>query len=380
MNSVEAAVRLRRALHDSAELSGMEERTSALVRGHLETTKPDSIVDGLGGHGVAAVYTGEAGGPRVLVRCELDALPIPETGERDGADAAVSHKCGHDGHMAIAAALAGSLGESPPALGSAVLLFQPSEENGAGAKRVLDDPAFSPLRPDVVVALHNVPGYPLGTVVLRDGVFASTARSLRVDLFGRTSHAAEPERGLSPGAALAEILSAWPGVPGTVTSVDEPALVTVVHCRLGELALGTNPGTATAVATLRAQSEDVMGRISLACAALAEGIGRAHGLDVEIAWLDEFPCTVSDASVNAVIERAALSAGLPVLRLERPFAWTEDFGHFTREFRGALFGLGAGEATAPLHHPDYSFPDELVPLGAGLLRRTVDAALSGDSG
>ncbi|MBD3349199.1 MAG: amidohydrolase [Candidatus Eisenbacteria bacterium] len=379
MKPFEDAVALRRSLHRAAELSGVEERTAAIIRERLEPLEPGALVGGIGGHGVAAVFEGSGKGRRILVRCELDALPIPEGEGPDASETpGVSHLCGHDGHMAILMALGELLSESPPASGSVVLLFQPAEETGAGARRVLDDPAFRKLDPDVALALHNVPGVPLGSVILRDGVFASTARSLRVVLEGRTAHAAEPDRGLSPAGALAEILAAWPSVPQSVTSIDEAALVTVVHARLGEPALGTTPGVATAIATLRAQSDEVMQRLSGRCQELAHGLAAAHGLSADSEWLEEFPCTVNDPGVNAALERAAADLGLEVRKPERPFAWTEDFGHFTESVGGALFGLGAGEKTAPLHHPDYVFPDDLIPLGAKLLRSAIKHLESGE--
>lgn len=377
MGRYDGALDLRRKLHRAAELSGEEKRTSALVRDYLSALQPDSLHVGLGGHGVAAVFRGETDGPRILFRCELDALPIPErSGEADASETpGVSHRCGHDGHMAIAAGLSSDLAERRLARGSVVVLFQPAEETGAGARLVIDDLAFTELRPDVAFALHNVPGYRLGTVVLRDGGFASTARSLRVDLKGRTAHAAEPEKGISPTAALAGILSEWPAVPHSTTAFEESALVTVVHARLGEPALGTSPGLATAIATLRAHSEGVMDRLTRSCLGVAEGHARTHGLSIESEWLDEFPCTESDPLANKIIEQVAVATGLPVVRRDCPFAWTEDFGLLTKEFGGAMFGLGAGEEIAPLHHPDYEFPESLVVLGARLLRRIIDVLL-----
>ncbi len=368
-------VELRRRLHRLAEPSGGERRTASLLREVLDGLGPDALIDGLGGRGLAAVFRG-GDGPVVLVRCELDAVPIPESeGAPDASEAAgYSHMCGHDGHMAIVVGLADSLSRRRTERGSAVLLFQPAEETGAGAARVLEEPRLQALQPDIAFALHNVPGFPLGSVVLRDGVFASTAKSLRVDLEGRTSHAAEPERGVSPTAAVSEILTAWPDVPGEVAETGEFALVTVVHARVGEVALGTTPGAATVIATLRAHSPDVMERLSRRCEAIASDAARAHGLAMSSEWLEEFPCTINDPEANSLVERAAREAGLPVVRMPEPFRWTEDFGRFTGAFGGAMFGLGAGEESPPLHHPQYVFPDELLPLGSSLLRRVIDAA------
>jgi metal-dependent amidase/aminoacylase/carboxypeptidase family protein len=118
-----------------------------------------------------------------------------------------------------------------------------------------------------------------------------------------------------------------------------------------------------------------MGKLSEKCLGVARGLADAHGLTIESEWLEEFPCTESDASVNEIVERAARGSGLPVVRRSRPFAWTEDFGHFTERFGGAMFGLGSGEDNAPLHHPDYRFPENLVTVGARLFRDTIDIAL-----
>ncbi len=374
---IEDMVALRRRLHRLAELSGQEERTAAVIHETLERYAPDRLVTGLGGHGVLALFESGTPGPRVLLRCDLDALPIAETGDDDDGSETpgVSHACGHDGHMAIVTAVAESLSRRRPARGSVALLYQPAEETGFGARSVLGDPSYAEFAPDVAFALHNVPGFELGEVVTREGTFASTARSLRVELVGKTSHAAEPHRGLSPAQALAEILCAWPGVPQVASSLDEPALVTVVHARLGEAALGTTPGEAVAIATLRARSFDVMQRLSERCLKLAVGIAEAHGLGARGEWTDEFPCTENDPSAVRIVERAAAAARTGFRLLDTPFNWTEDFGHFTHAYPSAMFGLGAGIDTAPLHHPDYRFPDELIDIGARVFLEIIDQAV-----
>jgi len=372
------AVALRKQLHRAAELSGMEERTAALILHVLEQLGADEVFSGLGGHGLAALYESGSAGPRLLIRCDLDALPIDEGTERDDASRTpgVSHACGHDGHMAIVTEVARTLSARRPETGSVVLLYQPAEETGTGARSVLDDPRFAKLTPDMAFALHNIPGRPLGEVITRAGVFASTARSLWVELTGSTSHAAEPERGVSPAPALAEILNVLPGIPAAMPEDGTPALVTVVHAKLGEEALGTTPGHARVVATLRAGSPDVMTRLSLACREAAAGIAAAHGLRVSMRWSDEFPCVVNDAAAAEIVERAASAAGVNFRQLDAPFRWTEDFGYFTELCPSAMFGLGAGVGAAPLHHPDYRFPDELIPIGARVFLAVIGHVLN----
>ncbi|MFO7608421.1 MAG: amidohydrolase [Candidatus Krumholzibacteriia bacterium] len=362
-------VALRRALHRNAEPSGREERTAALLADAVAAAEPDEVVAGLGGHGVAAVYAGAADGPTVLVRADMDALPLPDSPELAYAseNEGSAHKCGHDGHMAMLTGLAHLLAARRPARGRVVLLYQPAEETGAGAARVLGDPAFAPLRPDRVLALHNLPGFPLGTVVLREGPFAGASRGLIVGLRGVTSHAAEPEAGRSPALAAAALVQALAAAPQNHTALHEAAQVTIVGIDVGGPAFGTSPGRGRVMATLRSSREEVMDRLAARCGELARGLAASFGLDCTVEWTEIFPAVVNDAAAVAAVRRVAGELGLEVVRPDHPFAWSEDFGHFTSVCPGALFGLGAGVDLPALHHPDYDFPDALIPTGSAML-------------
>ena len=187
-NMPDDLIALRHALHRQPELSGHEADTARLIATHLQATNPDRLVTNLGGHGVAALYDSGQPGPTVMLRAELDALPIseasgvPHASERPG----FGHLCGHDGHMAILMGRAGTR----PARGRLVLLFQPAEETGAGARAVLDDPAFAALRPDYAFALHNMPGLPLGAVAVAPGPVSCASVGWRIAVAGREAHAA----------------------------------------------------------------------------------------------------------------------------------------------------------------------------------------------
>ena len=200
----------RHELHRAPELSGQEAETARKVAAFLATTSADSIVTSIGGHGVAAVYQGAEPGPTVMFRAELDGLPIDEISDAPyrSAVAGKGHLCGHDGHMATLAALARGLGRQRPARGRAVLLFQPAEENGAGAAAVLADPKFQSLSPDYAFALHNLPGLPLGHVALDEGPVNCASRGMRIALTGKTAHASTPEHGASPMPAVAALMPA----------------------------------------------------------------------------------------------------------------------------------------------------------------------------
>lgn len=369
---------IRHELHRRAELSGAEIRTAEFLAATLTACQPDQLITGLGGHGLAAVFTGKQGGPTVLLRCDTDALPLPDRTDLGHLShlEGVSHKCGHDGHMTMMLGLAQRLAQARPPQGRAVLLFQPAEETGAGARSVLDDPAFAQLRPDISLGLHNLPGFPLGTVVLRDGAFAAASRGLIISLTGASSHAAEPEAGCSPAPAAAALVQALSALPQLETGLFEAAKVTVVGIAVGGPAFGTSPGTGQVMATLRAFSELAIERLSRRCAELAGGIAAAYGLDWELTWSEDFPATVNAPEVVAAVQAAAEAAGLAVVKPAAPFAWSEDFGHFTAAGPGALIGLGAGLKQPPLHHPDYDFPDALLSIGVDFWHQVLHDLLS----
>jgi amidohydrolase len=378
----EEFVALRHELHRIAELSGREERTAAFLVQQLGGARPGRLLTGLGGHGVAAVFEGPEAGPTVLLRADMDGLPLPDRNDLPYASdtVGVSHKCGHDGHMAILLGVAHLLAESPITRGRVVLLFQPAEEVGAGARHVLEDPAFRDLAPDYALALHNLPGYPLGAVVVRQGTFAAASRGITVTLTGTSSHAAEPEAGRSPVPAAAALAESVMALPQLESALGAGAKATVVGIDVGGPAFGTSPGSGRVHITLRAYSPPVMDRLSRRCAELADGLATAYGLDVALTWTDDFPATVNDGETVALVERVARDEGLSIVHPDRPFGWSEDFGHFTTAFNGALVGLGAGEDQPALHHPDYDFPDDLLPVGMKLWSTVLRHVLEGPEG
>ncbi len=374
------AVSLRHALHRSAEIAGEERATAARIVRTLEAFEPDDLLTEVGGHGVIATFRGSEAGPRVFLRAELDALPMPEGTPLPYASASskAAHKCGHDGHMTMVAGLAPRFRETPPRRGEVHLLFQPAEEVGRGAAHMLEDPRLSLAPTDWIFAAHNLPGHPLGEVVLREGTFAAASTGFAFHLGGTSSHAAEPERGKSPALAMAHLVSALSALPQTESALGEGGKVTVVHARLGDPAFGTSPGDAVVMATFRAYETALLDRLIARAERLAEGAATAHGLTLRTERVDPFPATINDREAVERLERAAATLGMRVVRAEAPFAWSEDFGHFTAGRRGALFGLGAGEEQPPLHHPSYDFPDALLDRGTDLLEAVTRACLDED--
>ncbi|GAA4445174.1 amidohydrolase [Pontibacter saemangeumensis] len=380
LTDLQPFTQLRHDLHRQPELSGKESETAERIAAFLQPYRPDQLIQGLGGTGVAAIFQGVVPeGPVVLFRAELDALPIAESSgalyksERNG----IGHLCGHDGHMAILAALGSMLHQQKMKRGKVVLLFQPAEETGAGAWDVLQDERFGRhIKPDYVFALHNLPGMPLHQVVMRQEVFAAASTGMVIELFGKSSHAAEPEKGLNPGQAMAELILSFNRIISKKEQFEDLTLLTVIHARLGEVAFGTNPGYATVMATLRSYSpEDLQKLKHLAQQAAAE-VAAKHQVRHELRFVEEFPATVNLAEAVELVRRAAGKLSLEVQEAEQPFRWSEDFGHFTHLYKGALFGLGSGESQPQLHHADFDFPDELIPTGAALFYQIASDILN----
>jgi amidohydrolase len=372
----------RRHLHAHPELSERESGTARIIVERLERYEPAVVIEGLGhmGTGVCAIFDSGTPGPTVLLRSELDALPIEEANRFDHRSTrpGVSHKCGHDGHMATLVAVADSLHARPVRRGRVYLLFQPAEETGTGAKAVIEDHRFKALAPpDFVYAFHNVPKYPLGQVLVRDDVIAQGSVGFIAQFTGRTSHSSYPEHGLSPARALTEVVRRVNDFGRSLADdVSAPVLGTVTRAELGEAHKGGNfgiaPGDAVVMGVLRAQTGKDFERIREELVRLAETIATDDGLEVKVSWHEPFAPTASAPECSSIVADAAAAEGLGVVTLDEPFRWSEDFGCFTQAYPGAFFGLGSGIEQPQLHDDRYDYPDELIAIGARLYRAIID--------
>ena len=376
---LEELTAFRRDLHTHPEVSGEEYATATRVLDRLRPLRPDGLLEELGGTGILATFGSDGTGPQVLLRCELDALPIREVntfGHRSIYDG-VSHKCGHDGHMAMLTGVAMKLAADRPRNGRVHLLYQPAEENGAGARSVLDDPRMSERHFDLVLALHNLPGYPLGSVVVREGAFTASVNSMVIVLEGKTSHAAEPEHGLNPAAAVAELLQGALALDNNVPEDPAMRVVTPVHVDLGSIDYGISAGRAEVHLTLRCWHDQELEQLEQETEDLARKLARDHGLDVRVRRTHTFKANKNDPTAARLVRETAQATGHQLVERDHPFKWGEDFGLFTARYTGCMFGLGSGERQPALHNPDYDFPDALIPHGVELLhtaaRRFLDA-------
>ena len=363
----------RRGLHRNPEISGEEAGTARTVQALLASAGADRIVTGLGGHGVAGVFEGGQPGPTVMFRAELDALPIEEISDAPHRSRVPgkAHLCGHDGHMAILAALARGLSRQRPQRGRAVLLFQPAEETGAGAAAVVADPKFREIAPDFVFALHNLPGMKFGKVALIEGPVSCASRGMRIVLTGKTAHASMPETGLSPVAAVARLMPGLTALGSGGPMDGSFAMVTITHARIGEPAFGIAPAHGEVWATLRTVTDAGMNALVAKAERLASDAARTSGLSLKISYSDVFRHCENAPEAVAHLRRALDAEGVAHDRGDLPMRPSEDFGHLGAHAPAAMLFLGAGEHHASLHNPDYDFPDDLIGIGARVFMRTL---------
>jgi len=368
----------RRYLHQHPELPGEEQETAAHIKQQLASLQPSQLITGIGGNGLAAIFDSEEDGPTIMYRTELDALPIEEVNDfgHRSTKHTVSHKCGHDGHMTIMLGYARYLAQHRPQQGRIVLLFQPAEEIGAGAEWMLADPKFEQLLPiDYTFAIHNLPGFPLGQIVYKRGPFSAAVKSLIIRLYGKTSHAGEPENGINPALAVSEIIREADIACQPDVNQPEFAILTPVHIELGEVAYGVSAGYGEVHLTIRTWTEQEMGELSARLLRYVSRMAVRHKLRVETEWTNVFRTTRNDEESVDIIEQAAVDNSYDTHECKSPFKWGEDFGAFTQRFRGAMFGLGAGEDHPALHNPDYDFPEELLLPGIYMYRRITELIL-----
>ncbi|WP_405414046.1 amidohydrolase [Maribacter sp. Asnod1-A12] len=370
-------VQLRKQLHQNPELSGKEHNTAKRIIEFVKEYNPTEIISAIGGAGVAVVYEFEENGPIVAIRCELDALPIIEenTFEYKSDNYGVSHKCGHDGHMTIVAGLAEWLSVAEFKKGKVVLLFQPAEETGKGAAKVLEDDRFLNLDPDYVFALHNLPGEKMHSVIVKSGYFTATVQSFSIQLTGKKSHASEPENGVNPAIAVAELVQEIHALADTNVNSENFALLTPICIDLGEKNYGISPENAELHYTIRTWSRAVMTTLEEKIKQLVSTISSKHELKAEMGWFEFFPASDNNTECVTLIRKVANQQHIRLVKHPRSLKFGEDFGWFSSKYKSAIFGIGAGEHQSALHHSDYDFPDELIDTGLLMFKGLISGIL-----
>ena len=363
--------KFRRELHQYPELSGKEIKTAQKILYALKDMKPSKIIDKMGGHGLAAIFDSQEKGPTLLFRAELDALPIQEKNNLPWASnlPGVSHTCGHDGHMTMLLALGRIISRNPIKCGKVVLMFQPSEENGQGARAVISDPRYEQIKPDLAFAIHIEPGRPFGYVSTRPGLMNCASLGLKITLHGKTAHAADPDDGISPSHAVAEFVQKISEFNNGDELSNNFRLTTVTHVQIGEQSFGISPGHASIFVTLRTSNDDILSQLDKDVRGLVSNISTQFKLTLDFEIFDHFAASINDKEAHDIAVNAMKSLNINYGSIGVPMRASEDFGIFGKQSKAAMLCLGPGEDYAALHNPDYDFNDDLIPVGTGIFER-----------
>ncbi len=370
-------IHLRQLLHANPELPGNEKNTAAYVSGFIKKLNPDLLINNIGGEGILVLFDSGKPGPTLLFRADMDALPIQEVNEfphRSVVDG-VSHKCGHDGHTTILCGLAEKLAAEKPVSGKVYLLFQPAEETGEGAAKVVEDTKFN-IQPDFVFALHNLPGYEEGNIVVKDGLFSAAVNSFIIKLKGKTAHAAEPEFGFNPANAISEIIAFADKLNHNKPEDENFQLITPVHINMGAIAYGISAGEAQLHYTLRCWDNERLRKLESTLINKSTEIAVKYGLIPGHEFTQTFYANNNRKDANDVVRLSAQQNDFTIEEKAVPFKWAEDFGFFTSKYNGCMFGLGAGKGQPALHNPDYDFPDSIVATGVTIFHSITKNLLS----
>lgn len=367
-------LQLRKELHKHPELSNFEYETAKMIRDFIALHHPTEIIEQIGGAGLAAVYKFSQKGISVTIRCELDALPIQEnnTIEHQSLTKGASHKCGHDGHMAIVAGLIFWIKEQSFNAGEIILLFQPAEETGKGAFKVMNDIKFKQLKTDYLFALHNIPKETLHSIIIMKSGFSAEVQSFVLKVTGKESHASEPENGINPALAVSELINALSKLNIPDSKEENFTILTPVCITMGQISYGISPAHGELHYTVRTWTSDRMINLKSELETIFGQICASHKLAYDVEWLEYFPASSNDSDCNYYIYAAAQANNFSIIERPYPFKFGEDFGWFSKEYKTAMFGLGAGLNTPGLHDSDYDFPDELIESGITMFKSILE--------
>lgn len=372
----------RRDLHRHPELGFEEHRTAAFAAERLRSFGLDDVETGVAQTGVVGVLRASSPErPAVLLRADMDALPIQEVEGRGYGSTAPGkmHACGHDGHVAMLLGAAWLLAKRRAALPrDTVFCFQPAEEGQGGADAMIRAGVLSRHRVGEAYGLHLWSLYPVGTLHVRPGPVMAAQDEFVARFIGRGGHGASPHRCVDPILAAAQGLVAMQAVVARSVDPLEPAVVSVGSLH-GGTAPNAIPDEARMHGTLRSLSEEVRAILRRRVREVLEGTAAAAGCRLEFDLRPGYPAVVNDADAAArVREHAARVVGPDRVIESPPMTASEDFAYFLREVPGALVFVGAGNEsrgiTAPHHAPGFDIDEEALPIGAELLARIALAA------
>jgi amidohydrolase len=377
---VEAAQQLelvawRRDLHRHPELGFQEHRTAGIVAEHLAQLGFD-VQTGVATTGVIGVLRGAHPGPVVMVRADMDALPITEANDHEfvSENPGVMHACGHDGHTAIGMGVASVLAQHREELaGTVKMVFQPAEEGLGGAAKMIDEGALEEPRPDVAFGLHLLSIVPSGLVLAGNGPVMAACETFRIVVRGRGGHGAMPQQTVDPLVAGAHIVTALQTVVSRNVDPSEVAVVSVGRFHAGE-ASNVIAGSAEMAGTVRTFRTATRKLVVERIYEVAEGTARALGAVAQVTTSDLNPPVINEEAVAQHLRAAAQRVvGVEHVSTEQRLMGSEDMAFFLTEVPGCFFFLGAGRSSEEYthHHPRFDFDEGVLPVGVAILCEAV---------
>jgi hippurate hydrolase len=363
-------IRLRREIHSEPELAFEEHRTAALVADCLQRWGY-AVERGIGGTGVVGRLVRGTGAKRLGLRADMDALPIAEasgvawSSRRPG----VMHACGHDGHTAMLLAAARRLAEHGEFDGTLQLIFQPAEEGGGGALRMIEDGLFERYPCDAVFAMHNMPGLPQGQLMFREGPAMASSDYASVTLTGVGGHGAMPHKATDTVVAAASVVMALQTVVSRNVDPQQMAVVTVGAIHAGQ-ANNVIPATATLEISVRALDRDVRATLERRIKALIHAQAGSFGVTAQIDWRAGYSVLVNTPAETAFAREVGIELrGVDGVIAQGPAqSGSEDFAFMLERVPGSylLIGNGDGDAVGAcmVHNPGYDFNDHNIAIGA----------------
>jgi amidohydrolase len=375
-------VRDRRHLHAHPELGHEEHETAAYVAERLRSLEIETRT-GVGKTGVVGVIRGSQPGKTVLLRADMDALPIHEDSDRPYAStrAGVMHACGHDGHTAILLAVARVLSDRRALLpGNVVLAFQPSEERPpGGALGMIADGAMDDPKVDVVFGLH-LTAAPVGTVRMRAGPAMASADSFQAEIVGVGGHAARPHLAVDPVLIAAHAVTALHSIVSRNVDPLKPAVITIGTIQAGTVA-NVIPPTASMSGSVRTFDQALREELATRIEQTVVGIARAMGGDATVEYRFGYPILVNDPEMTEFVRGVAREVVGEARTVEsQPLMASEDVGYFIERATGCYFNVGilneAKGITVYNHNPGFDIDEDALPVGVEMLVRCVEKYLS----
>jgi amidohydrolase len=375
----------RRHLHMHPELSYEEHATSAFVRERLGELGVETSPPIAGGTGLTALIRGKHDGPTVGLRADMDALPIqqesaaPYASKRPG----VAHMCGHDAHTTMLLGAAALLSAHRPERGNVKLFFQPAEEGGAGAARMIEDGAMENPKVEAIFALHVFPGAPVGHFTATPGPATAASDSIDLEIIGRGGHAAHPHQAIDAIAVAAQVVGALQLLVSRQRDPLKPLVITIGKME-GGFARNVIAPSVRLQGTVRSLDADLRQRLPQMIDDIVRGVTSAFGASHTLEYTLGYPSTINDPGLLPLVnESVAAVVGDGRLTLVPPSMGGEDFSYYAEKVPGFMLRIGVrNEARGiihPLHNPLFDLDEAALPLGAALLSDLATRYLKGTS-